>query len=232
IQQNRQKMDIQLPVDEENRTFQLGVAPLGGALKAYPGQLITLRDITDQKRFETALQKMAITDPLTGLFNRRQFFDLAEHELERSRRYGHPMSLIILDIDDFKRVNDHYGHRAGDQVLQTVTQALDGQLRDSDIIGRYGGEEFTILLPETDAPHAVEAAERLRQIAAKCSVDTGHGLAQVTISLGVVCAQPSDTLNVDQILEHADRALYSAKHNGRNQACLWVEGLEPYETNG
>jgi diguanylate cyclase (GGDEF)-like protein len=174
------------------------------------------------KQSETALrqvlqevQKMAVTDSLTGLLNRRHFFELAEHELRRAKRYARPLSIIMLDVDHFKQINDTYGHAVGDRVLHEVAQVCLSETRSVDVLGRYGGEEFTIMLPECEARAAREVAERLRQRIAGLSVDTAEGSVHVTASLGVASlTDPSMTL--DALLSAADAALYSAKRGGRD----------------
>ena len=165
------------------------------------------------------VQRLAITDPLTGLHNRRHFFELAEHEFDRVRRYKHPLSAIMLDFDHFKKVNDTYGHAVGDQVLQTVAVRCRENLREVDILGRYGGEEFAILLPETASPVAQQTAERLRQCVAEASVLTDGGPVAVTISLGVAGLTP-DTPDLASLLDHADSAMYVAKQAGRNRVVV------------
>ena len=174
------------------------------------------------KQSETALrqvlqevQKMAVTDSLTGLLNRRHFFELAEHELRRAKRYARPLSAIMLDVDHFKQINDTYGHTVGDRVLREVAQVCMRETRNVDVLGRYGGEEFVIVLPECETRAACEVAERLRQSIAELSVDTPSGPVQVTASLGVASlSDPSTTL--DALISAADTALYSAKRGGRD----------------
>ena len=174
------------------------------------------------KQSETALrqvlqevQKLAVTDSLTGLLNRRHFFELAEHELRRAKRYSRPLSAIMLDVDHFKQINDTYGHTVGDEVLREVAQVCMKETRNVDVLGRYGGEEFVIVLPECEAHAAREVAERLRQSIAELSMSTPEGPVQVTASLGVSSlSSPSTTL--DALISAADTALYSAKRGGRD----------------
>ncbi|OOY85378.1 hypothetical protein BOW14_10485 [Solemya velum gill symbiont] len=163
------------------------------------------------------LQEQARTDPLTGINNRRQFYRLGEPEVDRSHRYGRPLSLLILDADHFKQVNDTYGHGVGDHILIALATGLEQSLRSSDIPARFGGEEFVVLMPETPSDTANEIAERLRAMVAERIVVTSTGeRVSVTISIGVSSLQPEDT-DLDQMIKRADRALYRAKEAGRNR---------------
>ncbi len=166
------------------------------------------------------LRQMAITDYLTGIFNRRHFFELAETELERARRYQHPFSIILFDIDRFKRVNDTYGHAAGDQVLCTITAQCRENLRENDIFARYGGEEFVILLPETSLERAKKMAERTRENIANFAIEIGDASISITISFGVA-SLANGTLALDELLARADKALYASKEAGRNCVTAW-----------
>jgi diguanylate cyclase (GGDEF)-like protein len=164
------------------------------------------------------LEQWAMTDSLTGLHNRRQIVMLAELEFQRARRYSnrHPLSTLMVDIDHFKSVNDTYGHAAGDQVLQAVATRCRRSLREIDLMGRYGGDEFVVLLIETDAAGARRVAERLRQSVAEAPIDTTRGPLNVTISVGVAIATESCP-NWPTLLSMADEALYAGKKAGRNR---------------
>jgi diguanylate cyclase (GGDEF)-like protein/PAS domain S-box-containing protein len=163
-------------------------------------------------------QRLATSDPLTGLVNRRHFFTLMEREFERSRRYKHELSIIMLDIDHFKRINDTYGHPAGDQVLRTLARICTQAVRNLDIVGRYGGEEFVILLPETPANRALTVAERLRTTIETTPFTLPSGDIHITVSLGVHTLNSNDG-DVDNLVFNADAALYAAKAAGRNRVC-------------
>lgn len=193
-----------------------------------------LRDeIESRKKIEKALleneekyRALSITDPLTGLHNRRHFFERATAELERAARYKTPVSLFIYDIDHFKKLNDTWGHLAGDLALKVIAAASEKVMRKIDILARYGGEEFVCLLPETDLAEAQLAAERVRhELEASPIEHQGKRLA-VTASFGVGSlaqlglreAPPQDILQ--QIIRHADDALYQAKASGRNRVCI------------
>ncbi len=188
------------------------------------GWLFSYQDVTEQKLAEDKLRHLAITDSLTRVFNRRHFFALAQTELDRARRYNRDLSVILLDIDHFKNVNDSFGHLVGDQVLETLASYCKSNLRSFDVIGRYGGEEFIILLPETSLKRAAQIAERLRKQALEIHIQTSRGTPAITISLGVAGIQPGQTATLDQLISTADQALYRAKAEGRDQVfALYVE---------
>ncbi|WP_051303551.1 GGDEF domain-containing protein [Psychromonas aquimarina] len=180
-------------------------------------------EITKLKNTESELrqalihvEKLAAADPLTGISNRRNFFELAEIEFERSLRYSLPLSLLALDIDHFKLINDNYGHQAGDQVLTALTVCCQQLLRSSDIFSRLGGEEFSILLPGTELEGAVTIAERILQEVAELSITYGEHVITLTTSIGI--AELSDSSeNLEQLMNQADEALYKAKEAGRNR---------------
>jgi diguanylate cyclase (GGDEF)-like protein len=162
------------------------------------------------------LEKWAITDSLTGLYNRRHFLKIAGLEFQRARRYSHPLSTMMLDIDDFKQVNDTYGHATGDQVLMAVTTRCRKNLRDIDSACRYGGDELVMLLPESDLSAARRVAERLCQSVAETPIETDRGLLNVTLSAGIA-ALAEDHRDVAALITQADTALYRAKNAGRNR---------------
>jgi diguanylate cyclase (GGDEF)-like protein/PAS domain S-box-containing protein len=184
-----------------------------------------LHNITERKQMEQELRYIASTDALTGVANRRHFLDQMRLALARHQRHGTPTALLMIDLDWFKRVNDVYGHAIGDEVLRHYAQTLQDSLRRIDLFGRLGGEEFAILLPDTECVGAVEFADRVRQLAAAEAAQTEAGTVAVTISIGVTTFARHDQ-NIDVILARSDRALYRAKRNGRNQ----VE-LEPPPTS-
>jgi len=176
----------------------------------------TLRDITERKRMESELERLATTDPLTGVHNRREFARLAEIELERARRYKHPTSAIMLDADHFKEINDTYGHAAGDRALVVLAQLLNKEVRASDLVARYGGEEFMLLLTETTITSAQGIAERIRRAVADMPVKLDDQTIRFTVSLGVTSSE-SVGQDLESLLKEADRLLYQAKQSGRNQ---------------
>ncbi len=159
---------------------------------------------------------MAMTDALTGLENRRSFFARGGEEIKRARRYQLPLSLLLLDVDEFKRVNDTYGHDIGDLVLQCIAHTLKESIREIDILARLGGEEFAILLPNTQAEAAAMLGERLRSSIEKETCACKGQNTRVTVSVGVA-AHHADTLDLDTLLRNADQAMYRAKSLGRNR---------------
>ena len=168
-------------------------------------------------RLFSEVQQLASTDGLTGLNNRRHFVELAKREFGRARRYQRPLAAIMMDIDHFKQVNDTYGHAAGDQVLRVIAERCRKAVRDIDILGRYGGEEFVVLLLETDLDGACHVAERLHTAIISQPIHTGEGLElYVTASLGVA-QKDENTISLEMLIARADQALYVAKHKGRNR---------------
>ena len=159
---------------------------------------------------------LSVTDPLTGLYNRRHFEDNLEREFLRASRYNNELSFAIIDIDFFKKVNDTYGHSAGDYVLKEVAYLILQNLRKTDMVFRYGGEEFTVIITETPIERAVVPLERLRKAVEEYPFNHNGQKIQVTISVGVSeVSKKIETVN--QLFEDADKALYKAKENGRNQ---------------
>ncbi len=177
-------------------------------------------DITEREMLKEQLERQAREDYLTGLANRRHFMGQGQVELSRAQRYGEALSLLMLDIDHFKEINDTYGHKVGDIVLQRLSAVMRETLRTIDIVGRLGGEEFAILLPETDLQSAAEIAERLRETIFHTEVVLDGGMPlHFTASIGVTTLQEKGT-NLDILLNQADKALYQAKEGGRNRVCV------------
>ena len=178
-------------------------------------------------RLYSKIEQISVTDELTGLFNRRGFFQLGEREFERAVRFARPLAALMLDIDHFKKVNDTYGHPVGDQVLRVLADCIRRGIRGIDVVGRYGGEEFTLLLPETDLPVAIQIAERLRQSVADLSIPIYKGNDDSTpvhiginVSIGVAFLQP-EVPNLSVLIDRADQALYRVKDSGRNRVVIW-----------
>jgi len=177
---------------------------------------VTATEAIRNAQLHAEVQKQAITDSLTGLYNRRGFTELGRREVERALRFRHPLSAIMIDIDLFKIVNDTYGHNIGDLVLRAIATRCNSNVRTVDILGRFGGDEFILLLPETDMFTAAGVAERLRLRAADTPVVIENYKIPITISLGVakLAGEPCD---LDSLLNRADAAMYTAKQSGRNQ---------------
>jgi len=171
------------------------------------------RDLHEKKLFQ-----LATKDELTGLDNRRQFMQQAERELKRSQRYQQTLAVLMMDLDHFKNINDLYGHAAGDQVIAHFAQTCREVLRESDLTGRLGGEEFAVLLPHTSIPAALAAAERLRDAIDQSQVEINGQSIHYTVSVGLSLLQDSDQ-QMDSLLGRADKLLYQAKHEGRNRVC-------------
>jgi diguanylate cyclase (GGDEF)-like protein len=173
------------------------------------------KEVAESRVAQAELERLAVTDPLTGLLNRRDFFESLEAEVARARRYDRALSVLMIDVDHFKNVNDTMGHRAGDSALVAVSRRLELGLRDSDIACRYGGEEFAILLPETDLAEARLAAERLRVLVSTGTVAVSGRCFNVTVSVGVARLEAGES--GETFLERSDRALYRAKAQGRDR---------------
>jgi diguanylate cyclase (GGDEF)-like protein/PAS domain S-box-containing protein len=179
------------------------------------GYMALYRDIDDSKRLQSELERLAAFDELTGLGNRRHLLQTMEQEFERARRYARPLALMVIDVDHFKAVNDRHGHAAGDLVLQRLSAAFVEALRETDRVGRLGGEEFAAVLPESNVEQARNAAERVRAAVAALRVPHDGAVISPTVSIGVAEVRPGH--DVQQVLARADEALYAAKRDGRNR---------------
>ncbi|HSO13017.1 MAG TPA: diguanylate cyclase [Anaerolineales bacterium] len=183
-------------------------------------------ELDEHKRIHAILEDLATRDPLTNLFNRRHFLNLAEQEWKRSLRYGHPLCALMLDMDHFKQINDQHGHAAGDKALNSVANVIRSTLRSSEIAGRYGGDEFVILLPETQPKNGVRVAERISQAIKEYAISSKQGVIELSPSIGVACMSgkhDDPTKSLNELLSHADKALYNAKRVGKGQVCLYPE---------
>jgi diguanylate cyclase (GGDEF)-like protein len=173
------------------------------------------------------LRVISDTDYLTGVYNRRYFMDRLRDEAERSARGGPLFSVALIDVDNFKMVNDQHGHLAGDEVLCAVAQVCREQLRSIDTFARFGGEEFAVLLPQTEPAHALQWLERLREAVAELRVELATGALRVTVSIGVASPEPAavqPAVQMDATLRVADEALYRAKREGKNRVALQPAG--------
>ncbi|MBX3251937.1 MAG: diguanylate cyclase [Myxococcales bacterium] len=168
-----------------------------------------------EAQYHETIYRMTIVDGLTGVNNKRFLLEALEREIPRGRRHDRPLTLVMLDIDHFKHINDTYGHLAGDYILKEMAQLIKNRLRPDDVIGRYGGEEFGILLPETDLQGGAVIAEQLRKLVAEHSFVFEQERINVTISMGL--AQLAEGWDVLQFIKHADERLYEAKRGGRNR---------------
>ncbi len=178
---------------------------------------IYVRDITQRKRDEEEIYLLATTDSLTGIANRREFIAILEREMDHAKRYGSPMVLAMYDLDYFKRVNDTFGHDVGDYVLQTVTEIVKQNIRATDIVARWGGEEFMVLMRQTDIKAAKKVVEKLRLVIAGHHFETVNKL---TVSFGVTVFESQDDMK--SLLKRVDDALYQAKQKGRNRVEILI----------
>ncbi len=182
--------------------------------------LMSLRDVTERSALEQQLQELAQIDSLTGAFNRRYFMILLDRQFAVHKRYRRPLSVATLDLDHFKEVNDTFGHQVGDEVLRQVARTCREYLREADIFGRVGGEEFGLLLPETDCWGAVTISDRLRRIVSELRIPAGDQFVAPAVSIGV--AECTSTVDTPATLwKWADLGLYEAKRRGRNQVQLY-----------
>lgn len=181
------------------------------------GTIVIIEDITTKKLMEKELEALATTDPLTGAKNRRAFLSLFQREFSRSLRHGLTLALLMIDIDHFKRINDVFGHNTGDKVLKQLVSETNSIIRQNDILGRWGGEEFIVLLTDTDSHQALTVAERLRTRLEQIEIlDEIGGPIKFTVSIGYTIFGNLDCL-IDDLVKQADEALFVAKNAGRNK---------------
>ncbi|MBI5050914.1 MAG: GGDEF domain-containing protein, partial [Nitrospirae bacterium] len=173
-------------------------------------------------RLHKEVEKLALTDGLTGLYNHKHFYERLSEEFQRIERFPHPLSVILMDIDHFKKINDAYGHPVGDIILSNLAGILRKTLRGIDIIARYGGEEFAAVLLNTESRRAKKIAERIRAKVEDSPFFAGEKRLSVTLSIGVA-TYPHDASTKEELISRADEALYHAKDKGRNQVCVWGE---------
>jgi len=205
------------------------IAPLHAPDEVAPEERaysLVIRDVSDRREATEALRRAVGCDHLTGLANRRALFDACELELQRWRRAPRPLSVVLIDADHFKRINDEFGHAAGDAVLRHLAAGMSATFRALDVVARLGGEEFVVLLPGCDEASAMAVAQRLCDSIAAQAVTVDGGQVRCTISIGV--ATMDDAIDsVDALIERADRAMYAAKTAGRNRVAVWRPDLQP-----
>ncbi|PWC31111.1 diguanylate cyclase [Azospirillum sp. TSO35-2] len=193
-------------------------------VQGVPVNLAWIYDYTERRSMEEALRDMASRDPLTGIFNRRSFMDMARSQLARAHRFHEPLSVFVLDVDHFKRINDTYGHATGDDALRMVAAGCQAILREYDILGRLGGEEFVVVLPGATADESRVVAERVRRHLARMPIEAPDGVFRLTASIGIAGLDgATDTL--ERAIHRADLALYRAKHMGRNRVAVYEPGM-------
>jgi diguanylate cyclase (GGDEF)-like protein/PAS domain S-box-containing protein len=211
---------VRVEVQADQTHLDLRVSPLMDNRNQIVGRLIVWRDITELKRTQAKLERLATIDGLTEVLNRRSFMEKAHNELIRSLRFEKNLSLALMDIDHFKKINDTYGHPAGDRALMEFSRLCMVNIREVNVFARFGGEEFALLMPETDIDQAYQVCERMRLNVARSSMKLDGQTVSITISLGISSMDDKrDT--IDKILHRADQALYSAKQSGRNQTVIW-----------
>lgn len=216
--------ELQIPLEENNRPlfFKLSLFPLFDREKRQIASILTFHDHTRQKKLMDALEKMAAIDALTGINNRRHLMSLSEIEMSRSKRNKKPLALLLLDLDHFKRINDTWGHHFGDMVLKKFANTVKANIRDIDILGRYGGEEFIIVLPEIEKIKAMETAQRICRLIAEIPVLFEGQAVKLTASIGVSGTWGLDDPTVESLIQYADKALYTGKNQGRNRVVLYL----------
>jgi diguanylate cyclase (GGDEF)-like protein len=201
-------------------------ARMFAALRSRNARLELRQRNADLESLLTKTEHLAMTDALTGICNRRHFVDVLARELASARRYGHPLSLALFDVDGFKLVNDTGGHASGDATLKHIADAIAGGIREVDLCARYGGDEFALLLPHTDAAAAVAVAERLRKKVTKARAGWAHS-HHVSLSVGISSTADPALRTGDELVEAADRALYDAKRAGRDRVLVAPAGALP-----
>lgn len=184
------------------------------------------REVAERRALEKELRRIANTDGLTGILNRRRFMELMDREMDRAERYKRPLALLMLDLDYFKKINDRFGHSAGDEALRHFSRVCRDNLRDVDLFARLGGEEFAALLPETSQAGALDVAQRLRAATQELSFSYGESTIQLTVSIGVATLEGSP-IPATTLLSRADRALYWAKQGGRDRVAYIVGDNDP-----
>lgn len=216
--------DLTSTIQFEERIYQVRVSSLKQK-DHQKGLLLMFTDITELKKLQEQLKKQAYYDELTKIYNRRAFFQQCEEDFVQAKNEGIPFTLLLIDIDFFKSVNDTYGHDVGDQMLVHVVNACQTQLTDDMLFARYGGEEFVIALKGYTAKEGEAIANQIRQYVESSPLVSSKGIHSVTLSLGVAEASYEEDETLNLVLNRADKALYSAKHNGRNQVQIYREAL-------
>ncbi|QGT78081.1 diguanylate cyclase [Guyparkeria halophila] len=196
--------------------FEGHIQPLAEPVNGERAVVWVARNITPRRDLEEKLRRASVIDPLTGVFNRRKLLEVLAERFGEHRRYGEPCAVVMIDVDHFKRVNDQYGHSVGDEVLIAIAEIGRGMLRENDLLSRFGGEEFVLVLPQTDLDDARQVAERFRRAVIEGLATHFPDIPPVTISQGVAAMREGDTSH-EGALHRADQALYEAKRQGRNR---------------
>ncbi|NLI61222.1 MAG: diguanylate cyclase [Clostridiales bacterium] len=210
--------DFSLVIDGKERFFQIDVVPLGNSHDGNVRMLKSIHDVTEERKIQEKLKHLATIDSLSGLYNRAEFMNLAKRELDRVKANNELLSLLIMDLDNFKNINDTYGHAAGDEIIREVGNIILTGFRRTDIAGRIGGEEFAVVLKDASLENGVKVAEKFREIVAKRRVIYEEQEISFTVSIGVaaISGDTDDINDIEDIIKIADDALYKAKSRGRN----------------
>jgi diguanylate cyclase (GGDEF)-like protein len=217
---DKDSLSAEIALENPVRYLDFRISPVMDSRGQALGRLIVWRDITELKLLQLELNELATRDMLTHAYNRRHFEKLAQAEWARSVRFDHSMSLVLLDIDHFKNVNDTQGHQTGDLVLAEFAKLCEQAKRDQDLFARWGGEEFIFLLPETEGKQAFLFAKRLGKLISETPIKGNNELVNITCSLGITSSNANQD-SLESMFRRADDALYEAKHAGRNRAVLW-----------
>jgi diguanylate cyclase (GGDEF)-like protein/PAS domain S-box-containing protein len=219
IFESESRRDFSLVIDGEERFFEIDVVPLGDPNAGNTRMLKSIRDITEERKMQEKLKILATTDYLSGLYNRAEFMNLAQREFVRAKSNNEELSLLIMDLDNFKTINDTFGHAAGDETIREIGRIIMTSFRKTDIAGRLGGEEFAVVLKNASLEEAKKVAEKFRETVAERKVIYRNKEISITASIGVaaICGNTDDINDIEEVLKMADDALYKAKANGRNR---------------
>jgi len=222
IEDINEQAQIVFPLFEYNFKTESDYTKFLETAKAKQADLATeiIHDMMEQKHNIGVLQKEVYEDSMTHLYNHERFWEILKNEISRAERYKTELSVMMGDIDDFKKINDSFGHLAGDHVIKAVANCFKEQLRESDLIARYGGEEFAIVLPHNSSESAYDIAERLREKIASIKIKYEKQLITFTMSFGIASCQKGEKISVDELIRRADKALYKAKSAGKNQSIV------------
>jgi diguanylate cyclase (GGDEF)-like protein len=213
---NQLEFSVEFP-DHSIHFYHAKAYPIQTTTRRNNGTAILINDVTETVGLVKKLNQQANIDELTGIFNRRCLMQLGIQQLKRACRDGTPLGIMMIDLDDFKHINDSHGHLAGDEVLHSATKCFQNGLRDGDLLGRYGGDEFVALLPGADLPAVIQIAERLRRQIGNLAIPFGEKKITVTASFGVHVFCSNQDTSLDELLNMADQALYKAKSSGHNR---------------
>ena len=234
IFESKVNRDFSLVIDGEERFFEIDVVPLGDNHDGNTRMLKSIRDVTEERKIQEKLKFLATTDSLSGLYNRAEFMNLAKSEFARAKRNNEVLSLLIMDLDNFKVINDTFGHAAGDEMIREMGNIIRTGFRKTDIAGRIGGEEFAVVLKNASLEEAKKVAEQFRETVARRKVIYGEQEISFTVSIGVAAIRGNtdDINNIEDTLKMADNALYKAKAKGRNCVATLESAMEdvaPFE---